>query len=44
MLAASQSAAQTSEDLPPAAELGLKSEAAVAAYNQLVTVRSELQM
>ena len=42
-LVAGSLSAQTSEDLPPAAELGLKSEAAVAAYNQLVTVRSELQ-
>ena len=43
LLAAGPLAAQTSDDPPSAGELGLKSEGAIAAYNELVADRSELQ-
>ena len=43
VLATGHSVAQTSDDPPSTGDLGLTSEAAIAAYNELVAVRTELQ-
>lgn len=43
LLTAGSLAAQTADDPPSTGDLGLTSEAAIAAYNELVAVRAELQ-